>query len=298
MMMYRYSTELIGASRLHWCTEQRSIYQDEKNKRQVAEQLPGVTTFVLIISLAMRFVVLYTWIKETSPQSSLIVKKWTTYIIWVAFGFMFIGNPEEKSYRSTFPVATEKQLMRRLHHHNILADINGAQFLFLKGGGGSAASQYSQRPGDVLLSVDEMSIQSSLSSPAIGWIILGCRRTTDCRTENRWATRGSPGPEGGSGRWLPPDAPWAAPARAPGSSRGRWECESSPCGSSPTGRGRAGCPGQPPGWRRDRRPSCPERTQRGGKRFRSRVSSYVTPSANRSGLQKPSHFNIQLINNF
>lgn len=102
MMMYWYSTELIGASRLRWCTEQRSIYQDEKNKRQVAEQLPGVTTFVLIISLAMRFVVLYTWIKETCPQSSLIVKKWTTYIIWVAFGFMFIGNPEEKSIDPPF----------------------------------------------------------------------------------------------------------------------------------------------------------------------------------------------------
>ena len=101
-MMYWYSTELIGASRLRWCTEQRSIYQDEKNKRQVAEQLPGVTTFVLIISLAMRFVVLYTWIKETCPQSSLIVKKWTTYIIWVAFGFMFIGNPEEKSIDPPF----------------------------------------------------------------------------------------------------------------------------------------------------------------------------------------------------
>lgn len=42
---------------------------------------------------------------------------------------MFIGNPEEKSYRSIFPVATEEQLMRR-HHHNTLAT-NGAQFLFL-----------------------------------------------------------------------------------------------------------------------------------------------------------------------
>lgn len=76
--------------------------QRMRKTRQVAEQLSGMTTFVLIISLAMRFVVLHTWIKEKCPQSSLIVKKWTTYIILVAFGFMFIGNPEEKSIDPSF----------------------------------------------------------------------------------------------------------------------------------------------------------------------------------------------------
>lgn len=43
--------------------------------------------------------------------------------------------------------------MRKHHHHNILADINRAQFLFLKGGVGSAASQYSQQPGDLFRAV-------------------------------------------------------------------------------------------------------------------------------------------------
>lgn len=105
--------------------------------------------------------------------------------------------------------------------------------------------------------------------PVLGFFILGCRRMTDCRTENRSETLESPGPEGDLGIGLPLAAPWAAPARPPGSSRGRWVCASFPGGSCPIGRGRAGCLDQPPGWRRGRWPSCSERKQKDGKHLRS-----------------------------
>jgi len=248
------------------------------NKRHVAEQLPGVITFVLIICLAMRFVVLYTWIK--SVHKSLDCEK-GEQPIWfgVAFGFMFIGNPEEKSI-DLFPVATEKQLMRK-HHHNILVNIKKAASLsqrwrWVRQHRSTAGIQKTcSERACVSLSVDSM--RRSLSSPTLGGVILGFRRTTDCRTENRWGTRGSPGPEGGLARELPPAAPWAAPARPPCSSQGHWESESSPCGSSPTGQARASCRGRWPGWRRDRRPSCSERMHNGVRYiFRSRLSSYAT----------------------
>lgn len=106
--------------------------------------------FVLLISLAMRFVVLYTWFKEKCPQSSLIVKKWTTYTIWVAFGFTFIGNPEEIN-----PSFQLQQLMRR-HQFFLRGCRRGAVFF------SSAASQRSHRPGDA--SSPSSSSSSSLSS--------------------------------------------------------------------------------------------------------------------------------------
>lgn len=158
-------------------------------------------------------------------------------------------------YPSVLPVATEK----RLHATLFLRTSKRAQFVFQ-----SAASEDDQPGGESRAGSRPPPSPSLPPSPELGRLILGCRRTTDCRTASRWGTRASPGLEGDSGRWLPPDAPWAAPARRRGSSRGRWECESSPCGSSRTGRGRAGCRGRPRGWRRGRRPSSPERKQKQG----------------------------------
>lgn len=96
---------------------------------------------------------------------------------------------------------------------------------------------------------------STRSTQTADVISLGCRRTTGCHTVSHWGTRASPAPEAGSGRVLPPDAPWAVLAPLHGPFRAHWERESSPCGSFQSAPGWAGCPGPPPDWRRVRRPS-------------------------------------------
>lgn len=255
--MYWYSTvrHLLNSS---------PIFSDVRDEapsmmRETKERSPNDNwewqLFVLLISLAMRFVVLYTWFKEKCPQSSLIVKKWTTYTIWVAFGFTFIGNPEEIN-----PFFQLQQLMRR-HQFFFFAGVDGEQSSFPQQHLSAAIDQETRPP--------RRPPPPPSPPPVLGCFILGCRRMTDCRTENRSETLESPGPEGDLGIGLPLAAPWAAPARPPGSSRGRWVCASFPGGSCPIGRGRAGCLDQPPGWRRGRWPSCSERKQKGGKHLRS-----------------------------
>lgn len=54
-----------------------------------------------------------------SPQSVWLWKKWTDQSFWVAFGFMFIGNPEEKSLNPSFQL---QQMMKQ--HQSNLADVN------------------------------------------------------------------------------------------------------------------------------------------------------------------------------
>lgn len=83
---------------MHIKIRQLGWEKENTGRRQSsAEQPPGVT-FVC----AMRFVVLYTWIKETCPQSVCEKVKVKNLHFWVAFGFMFIGNPEEKSINPSF----------------------------------------------------------------------------------------------------------------------------------------------------------------------------------------------------
>lgn len=116
--------------------------------------------FVLLISLAMRFVVLYTWFKEKCPQSSLIVKKWTTYTIWVAFGFTFIGNPEEIN-----PSFQLQQLMRR-HQFFSSRVSTGSSLLFLSSISAQPSTRRRVLPVVLLLLLPSLAA-SSLA--AAGW---------------------------------------------------------------------------------------------------------------------------------
>lgn len=219
-------------------------------------------SFVLVVSLAMRFVVLYTWVSEKRPQS-----------VW-------LWKSEQPVFLGWLLASCLLEILRRsLSIHLSSCDREAADEISPECSCGhhqSSTTVQSETRRRVHRSAGSDCLWTRwacgpLCPPpqlsSFAWIILGCRRTTDCRTENHWETRASPGPEGGSGRGLPLAAPSAAPARPPGSSRVRWECESFPCGSSPSGQEQASCPGRPPGWRRGRRPSCSERMQRGGKIF-------------------------------
>lgn len=93
-----------------------------------------------------------------------------------------------------------------------------------------------------------LSIPSSQITP-------DCHRMTDYHTESHSRIQGSPRPGAGLGTGFPLDAPWGAPARPHGSSQGRWEHESFPCGSYLSGLEWAGFLGPQPGWTRDHQPS-------------------------------------------
>lgn len=108
----------------------RSINWDErkkKKKHRPKAKFIWTSTRSDVCFVPCVFVVLYTWIKETCPQSVCEKVKVNNLHFWVAFGFMFYWESWEV-HQSIFPVATEKQMMSL--PGQILADINGAQFVF------------------------------------------------------------------------------------------------------------------------------------------------------------------------
>lgn len=115
------------------------------NKRHVAEQLPGVITFVLIICLAMRFVVLYTWIK--SVHKSWLWKRWTAYMIWGGFWLHVYRKSWGEVYWSLSSCNRETADEKASPQYS--CEHQKSSFSFSKMAVGSAASQYSRHPEDM-----------------------------------------------------------------------------------------------------------------------------------------------------